>query len=54
MKEYYHVSKIENTLPPVYKPNNMQNKALTGVFYRHKLLKILINPNVTYRIETVL
>ena len=46
-EEYYRVSKIENTLPPVYKLSDMKYKALAGSFYGHKLQKILIDINVT-------
>jgi hypothetical protein len=53
-EEYYRVTKIENTAPPVYVLSDMQDEPLQGTFYGHELQKILIDPNATYRIEKVL
>ena len=53
-KEYYRITKIENTAPPVYVISDLQDEPLQGTFYGHELQKILIDPNATYRIEKVL
>ena len=53
-EEYYRVTKIENTAPPVYVISDLQDEPLQGTFYGHELQKILIDPNATYRIEKVL
>ena len=53
-EEYFLISKIENTAPPVYELSDLQNEQLLGIFYGHELHKILIDPNNTYRIEKVL
>ena len=53
-EEYFFIVKIENSMPPVYEPADLQDEQLLGTFYGHELLKILINPNATYRIEKAL
>ena len=53
-EEYYRITKIENTAPPVYVISDMQHEPLQGTFYENELQKILIDPNMTYRIEKVL
>ena len=53
-EEYYRITKIENTAPPVYVISDMQHEPLQGTFYENELQKILIDPNTTYRIEKVL
>ena len=53
-EEYYRVTKIENTAPPVYVLSDMMDEVLQGTFYGHELQKIVIDPNATYRIEKVL
>ena len=53
-EEYYRITKIKNTVPPVYVISDMQDEVLQGTFYGHELQKILIDPNATYRIEKVL
>jgi hypothetical protein len=53
-EEYYRVTKIENTSPPVYVLSDMLDEVLQGTFYGHELQKIVIDPNATYRIEKVL
>ena len=53
-EEYYRVTKIDDTIPPVYVLSDMLDEVLQGTFYGHELQKILIDPNATYRIEKVL
>ena len=53
-EEYYRVTEIKDTIPPVYVLSDMMHNVLQGTFYGHELQKILIDPYATYRIEKVL
>ena len=53
-EEYYRILEIKNTKLPAYKICDMLDEPLTRTFYRHKLQKILIDPNAMYRIEKLL
>ena len=53
-EEYYRITEIKDTIPPVYVLSDMMREVLQGTFYGHGLQKILIDPYATYRIEKVL
>ena len=53
-EEYFRITNIENTSPPVYVIYDLQDEPLLGTFYGHELQKILIDINATYRIQKVL
>ena len=53
-EEYYRITEIKDTIPPVYVISDMLDEELRGTFYGDELQKILVDPNTTYRIEKVL
>ena len=52
--EYFFIDSIERTRPVVYRLRDLTGEKIKGTFYKQELIKITVNPNTPYEIETIL
>ena len=53
-QEYFCITKIEHTVPLVYKLSDMKDELFTGMLYGYKLQIMMIDPNALHIIEKIL